>query len=282
MDTLWPNDDGRSWTYEQTYSDAITGQVIQNTVRLLLDGRDVVPGGIAVQNLRLDGPGGATKQLGQTDGMPAELSPFLATLWRSRPDLRVALDRHNERTVGQEQLTDGFHQLLIGEAAYSKTEHEISAYRRDVEATRSWLWLVSDLTIGNTFALQLVPDLADDVWLYGTITMWEAVTVPAGVFPECLRVDYRIDYGEAVCLDEYGQGLGGYRSETRGWIDYAPDVGPVSHYEEWIPFADFLWGNCPWQGYLGVAFTFGSLRLSSEQPTAVGQTSWGQIKGQFR
>ena len=55
--------------------------------------------------------------------------------------------------------------LLNGELTYRKTADEIAAWRCNLADTRAWLWLTSNLTIGNTFTLQLVPDLADDVIL---------------------------------------------------------------------------------------------------------------------
>jgi hypothetical protein len=295
MDSLWPNDDGHSWLYEQVYHDWYAGEVIENEVRLFFNGADTVPGGIVVQNLDVEILGaplaptsGSTDQgvkllSGDTD-VPAAADPFMRTLWKARPDLREAIrEKLDAGPAEPVRYPPGFYQLLLGEAAYRKSDEDIAAYRRDIEATKSWLWLVQDLTIGNTFEFQLVPDLADDVWLYGTLAAWEDIDVPAGHFAGCLRVDYRIDYGASICTDETGSELGGFSSETRGFVHFAPEVGPVNHGEEFIPFKEFLWGECPeWEIYQGVVFTSGSLRLMGEQPTAVKPTTWGRLRTLYR
>jgi hypothetical protein len=284
MDALWPNEDGRTWLYAQVFHDWFGGEVIENEVRLFFDGTDIVPGGIVVQDLKVEAtPAEFRPRLVGHDNPPAGADPFYRALWRSRPDLRDGIRAKLETLPpASERYPDGFYQVLIGEAAFRKSDEDIAAYRTDIEAMKAWIWLISDLTIGGTFSIQLVPDLADDVWLYGTVARWENVAVPAGTYTRCLRVEYLIDFGESVCTDENGNELGGFRSETRGFIDYAPEVGPVNHYEEWIPFVEFLWGDCPWQGFLGMVFTSGSLQLTAESPTPIQQTTWGRIKAAFR
>ena len=149
-----------------------------------------------------------------------------------------------------------------------------------VANTRSWLWLVSDLTIGNTFTLQLVPDLASNVLLHGTIAAIEPATVPAGTFEDCVRVDYLIDYGKSECVDDQGNVTGTSRSETRGYVHYAPLVGPVQSSEEFLRFAEAT-GTCAAPGDIGRVFARASLRLYSATVPAL-RTTWGRLKTVYR
>lgn len=291
MSELWPNDDGRSWQYEQVYHDWYLGEGVENQVRLYFDGTEVVPGGIEVQSLKIEvipGSLGAATPGAAKLAAPDEASsmddPFLRNLWRARPDLRAAItEKLKGESADPGRTPAGYYQILLHEAAYRESSDDIAGYRRDLESTKSWLWLVEELTIGTTFEIQLIPDIADDVWLYGTLAAWEDVQVPAGLFPGCLRVDYRIDYGVGICTDETGQELGGFTSETRGFIHYGPGVGPVDQNEEFIPFMEILWGECPgWEGYVGVAVSSGTLRLAAVQPTPIRQTTWGHLRATFR
>jgi hypothetical protein len=291
MSALWPNPDGWSWEYEQSFTENLWGfpEVVVNQARLYFDGYSSVPGGIEVQNLEVEISAppariAADKSGGLISKPPNTIrEPFLRTLWRARPDLRVAIENRSGSAALPNLNPPGFYQVLLGEAAYRKSETEIAAYRRDQVAMMSWLWLVSDLTIGNTFELQLVPDLADDVWLYGTIAAWEDVSVPAGFFEDCLRVDYRIDYGESICTDENGNETGAFRSETYGHIHYAPDVGPIESFETWIPISELIWGECPpGQEHIGEPFSEGTLQYTGGSPVPVVSTTWGSLRIGYR
>ncbi|MEO5616891.1 MAG: hypothetical protein ABIS67_03895, partial [Candidatus Eisenbacteria bacterium] len=144
--------------------------------------------------------------------------------------------------------------------------------------TRSWQWLISNLTVGSTFVLQLVPDLSSNVFLHGTVAAVESATVPAGTFPGCVRVDYLIDYGASNCTDSNGNVTGTSRGETRGYVHYAPDVGPVQSFEEYIPVAE-LTGSCG--SPVGAVAARTTMRLASPAVPAL-PTSWGRVKAIYR
>jgi hypothetical protein len=302
MSDLWPNDDGHSWVYYQIYREYLweEPQTIENEARIYLDGYAEVPGGITVQNLRIEviSPSPAVPSFASAPPLSAPVSrrsvswerapkpitdPFWRNLWWARPDLRAAIER---RASSGEMATTawppGYYQVLISAPNYRKTADDIGAWRSDQEAMESWMWLVSDLTIGRTFDLQLIPDLADDVWLHATVSAWEDVTVPAGSFPGCLKVDYTIDYGISTCTNEQGIETGQMRSETVGWIDYAPLVGPVRTHEEFIPEFELLWGSCFDVDHPGEPSDEGSLELTSTPPTPVQPTTWGRLKTLYR
>lgn len=287
MSALWPNADGTGWIYQQTYSEADWCGDIQasNEARFYFDGADVVPGGIVVQNLKVEVHGTAPSGFAIDAPSAVRGDPFYRTLWRARPDLREKIRAEAASGKIAPWPDSTFYLNLLHEAAYRKSDEDIAAYRRDQVAMKSWLWLESDLTIGHGFRIQLVPDLADDVWLYGTNAAWEDVEVPAGSFAGCLRVDYRIDYGEGVCTDETGTETGRFRSETRGWVHYAPDVGPLDCHEEFVPITEIIQGKCPFGDlgeHVGEICTTGDLRLLEIQPVPTRPTSWGRIRRDFR
>ena len=280
LDALWPSLDGLSWTYAQHYEEFdATPEVVDNHVRLFFDGTTVAPNGIEAQYLRQELISGApmvaiAAESGVTD-------PFLQHLWIARPDLRQRiLAKAGVAPCPELGPPAGAYTLLLnGEFAYRKTADEIAAWRCNAADTRSWLWLVADLTTGHEFTLQLVPDLANDIFLHGTVAGVEAVTVPAGTFGGAMRIDYVIDYGVSACTDEFGNPLGTSRAETRGYVHYAPAVGPVKSYEEFIPNAEQT-GNCVGPA-VGERESLASMALESAS-TPARRSTWGQIKTAYR
>ncbi len=272
MDELWPNQDGLGWSYAQHYESFSKPVVLDNQIRIFFDGVTVAPDGIQAQYLRhevLSGPA----LLSAPDDEVAD--PLLRQLWIARPDLRdrIRLAGASDGPCPAFAPPGSYSVLLNGELAYVKTADEIAALRCNLANTRSWLWLTSNLTLGHAFTLQLIPDLADDVFLHGTIGAIESVTVPAGTFADCVRVDYVVDYGTAEC-----GGAGTYRSETRGSIWYAPGVGPVECREEFIPTVEQT-GACG--GVVGLVDSRAALELTTAT-TPVRHTSWGRLKAAYR
>jgi hypothetical protein len=277
MDELWPNQDGLSWTYAQRYEDFEKPLVVENRTRIFLDGTVTAPTAIQAQYLRqelVSGPAFATSS------EPELTDPFLRQLWIARPDLRTKILQFESDADCPETTAPGSYGVFLsGELAYLKTSADIGAWRCNKNDTQAWLWLVSDVSIGSTFTLQLVPDLADNVFLHGEIAATEPVTVPAGTFKNCVRVDYRVDYGLTQCTDDQGNPVGSYRSETLGYVHYAPGVGPVQSLEEFIPVRERI-GDCsgPPVGAVAARVT---LQMDTT-PTPVRRASWGQIKLVYR
>jgi hypothetical protein len=279
MDALWPNEDGRSWRYDQHYESYDANQlVLDNQIRIFLDGTTVAPNGIQAQYLRQEVIAGPVTTTALATLVP---DAFLRSVWVARPDLQQKILNLLADSPCPENAPVGSYAVLLnGEFAYRKTAQEIAAWRCNAVDTRSWLWLVSDLTIGNTFTLQLIPDIATDIFLHGKIAAIESATVPAGTFDDCVRVEYVIDYGIVTCVDDAGAVIGTSRSETHGYIHYAPLVGPVESFEEFIRFAEAT-GTCAAPGDIGRVFARASLRLSS--PTVpVTRTTWGRLKASYR
>ena len=279
MDALWPNEDGRSWRYDQHYESFDVNQlVVDNQIRIFLDGTTVAPNGIQAQYLRQEVITGPVTTTALATLVPG---PFLRRVYEVRPDLQQKiLNLLADSPCPVNAPAGSYAVLLNGEFAYRKTAQEIAAWRCNAADTRSWLWLVSDLTIGNTFTLQLIPDIATDIFLHGKIAAIESATVPAGTFDDCMRVEYVIDYGTSDCVDESGAIIGTSRSETRGYIHYAPLVGPVESYEEFFRYAEAT-GTCAPPGDIGRVFARASVRLSS-LTVPVMRTSWGRLKAAYR
>jgi len=279
MDALWPNEDGRSWRYDQHYESFDVNQlVLDNQIRIFLDGTTVAPNGIQAQYLRQEVIAGPVAATALAALVPDE---FLRRVYEARPDLQQKILNSLADSPCPAYAPAGSYAVLLnGEFAYRKTAQEIAAWRCNLADTRSWLWLVSDLTIGNTFTLQLIPDLASNVFLHGRIAAIESATVPAGTFDDCVRVEYVVDYGTTECVDDGGAVIGTSRSETRGYIHYGPLVGPVQSYEEFIRFAEAT-GTCAAPEDIGRVFARATLRLNS-QTVPVTRTTWGRLKAAYR
>ena len=279
MGELWPNQDGTSWSYDQHYeSFDDNGLVVDNQIRIFFDGMTEAPTAIPAQYLRqalLSGPAGKSLNA----DLPAD--PFLRQLWIARPDLRSKIRQRLDDAACPMNVPEGRYTVLLnGEFAFLETASEIASWRCNLADTRSWLWLVSNLTIGNTFTLQLIPDLTSNVFLHGTIAAIEPATVPAGTFTDCVRVDYVVDYGTSECTDQGGSPSGTFRSETRGSIHFAPLVGPVACSEEFVNYVEAT-GTCVPPEDIGRVFARASLRLISGT-TASPPMSWGRLKTVYR
>ena len=279
MDQLWPNENGRSWRFDQRYQGfGVVPQLVDNQIRMIFEGPTVAPDGIDAQYLRQELISGAAAPALLADGVA---DPLLRDLWEARPDLRskirTSLDGYACPAFAP---PGGYATLMGGEFAYLKTATEIAAWRCNLANTRAWRWLTSSLSIGSTFMLQLVPDLASNVFLHGTVAAVEPATVPAGTYPNCVRVDYVIDFGTTSCADEEGNVTGTSRAQKLGYVHYAPDVGPVQSFEEFIPVAEVS-GTCGPPGHVGQVGSRTTLQLASPSVPLL-PTSWGRVKAIYR
>ncbi len=278
MSDYWPNTDGLSWRYDQHYEENDGDPVtVDNRLRLLFDGTTVAAGGVDAQYLRQELLAGAASRL-RLDAMVPD--PLLRTLWTARPELRDRILEASGAGCPGVHPPGSYAVLLGGEFAWKETATEIAAWRCNLDNTKSWTWLVSNVSVGNTFTLQLIPDLASDVMLHGTMAAIEDATVPAGTFHNTLRVDYVIDYGGSACTDDAGTPHGTYRSETHGFVRYAPGVGPVESYEEFIRYAEQS-DDCVAPSEIGRVTASASLKLSSG-PVPVRPMSWAGVKTLYR
>ncbi len=150
----------------------------------------------------------------------------------------------------------------------------------------TWTYLTSDLTPGATFVQQLIPEIVDDVFLYGAVgAVGVSVTTLAGTFDDAVRVDYLIDLGVNGSMDEWGNLIGESHGEIRGHVHYVPGVGPVEMLEESLPYVSIDCGTneCPpeWIQWLGQVVETQTLSLS-DAPVPTEDVSWSEAKALFR
>jgi len=265
LERAWPNEDGRAWEYAATertwwggYSDSLyptPGDVPSLTigqVAALLESHPIGDGATTtkyVYGLRFNGMittgSGAVGQ-----NLESTLSPdtsaasalvsnqalssegFLARLASARPDLRSRIERLRpslRRNAGAAVSVIGGPMLLMS-YAWARTLEWIGSYGA-LNTDVAWKYLVANLTTGSEFTLQLVPDLADDVFLHGRMLAPMTIVTESGTYSRALVCAYLVDFGLSAATDPDGNELGYRREYTYGAIAYARDIGPVFCYE---------------------------------------------------
>jgi hypothetical protein len=278
--SIWPHEDGTGWSYRVTgrswdqpppvfYSspedvpvltmkEAIralrkdpTGpnpETSTGSYRLQFNGSVTTMSGVTRQNLEetLVPDVGVMPQPGPTSsGTQASVAiaqsagpAFLQLLRRARPDLANKIGLRASSLATQSAAASLRPTLLHG-YAWEQTDQWIGTYG-DLNQQIAWIFLTPDLRPGSGFSLQLVPELANDVFLYAQVIGWRSVGTDAGTFPHALEVAYLVDFGVSQATDQDGDPLGYSRSYLYGTIDYVAGVGPVHSYERsQIPF-DFV------------------------------------------
>jgi hypothetical protein len=282
LESLWPNDDGIKWTYDfagwdlgnppMAASDTWDGEAT-----LTLAGTTETPGGTA-QNL----VGWHTAATPATAGL--HLTALQRNLWRARPDLHARIAAHAKRQPPRLAAVDWV-PVLLNPGPFMKLTDRIEMWQ-DVWDHPTWLYLTNSLGNGQMFTEQLLPELADDVFLHGTVADNNAmITTPAGVFNNAVKIDYEVDYGESTLLDEQAQPIGTTHARTIGWVVYVPGVGPVDMQEEFIPYnqVDCSPGECPQEilDQVGDVFLHLTMQLNAG-PVAVEEKPWGAVKQLYR
>lgn len=259
LEDYWPHLPGASWTYDRIDIEWKPQAIERRTTVRFEIGAPTTVGSVVAQPLDVT-----------VDGLPAERNgAFTAQLARARPDLGRRL---RGAAAG---APSGL--VLLDAALVRIAADEIAAYRES-PPMRSWIYLTPDLAPGATFHLQLVPDLADSVFLDGRVVGPTDISTPAGGFDAALRVAYVIDYGWAAVFEDTVQ-VGRVRSRTRGEMFWARGVGPVLVRETFRPY-DEVEGTPP---PAPLDSTFAELRLESYvlDPTSVVPTSWSAIKRRY-
>ena len=250
--TIWPNEDGRFWTFDlvqRTWSEPgvpvyarpedvppITlddveafldvdrpGSNIVTEVglyRLRFAGMAEIPGGRLVQNL--------FEEIAElVPGKPAREGTFedalLARIARARPDLREKIAARFGGEIPSSTQSLEWPLILHG-GAWEKTLWEIGTYG-DLDDQLAWLYLDADLQPRTEFEFQLIPALADDVFLLCRILGRTTIDTRIGRLRGALECLYVVDYGVAPYFD--GEVAGYFRLVDYGVVTYVPDVGPV-------------------------------------------------------
>ena len=269
LESLWPNPDGLRWEYEFHITGIINGKDFTSPASLQLAGQVETPGGTA-QIL-----------IGEHDG-PPDLNPapvrdpLLRAVWQARPDLRAASVARNDVSSGGSTWAP----LLLHDGYFMKNAINIQMWQPSWNHP-TWTYLTSDLGVGATFTQQLIPEIADDVFLHGTVSDIDAtVSTIAGTFEHAVKMTYRIEYG-------WGDGLpdgtmARFRMETIGHVHYVPDVGPVDLREEFMLLEiDCAPTTCPqeWQDRVGTSLQ--TITLSLTGTVGVEARTWSQVKSLY-
>lgn len=257
MANLWPNDDGRWWRYtaelrglqgedwsalppgvtpmgvtaadaRRLFGDPVdyTDVTDQYDYRLQFNGTITTQSGVTAQNLEatVGYPRGAT---GATGG-DAFRAALLSRIAAARPDLRARLAARGVRPAIAEAVP--ISPYFIHGHAWRKAPTWIGTYG-DLDTFPAWKFLDSDLREGKSFEVQLVRELADDIWLRVLVGDHVAALLPDGRTETGLRVWYLIDFGVSQQTNESGQVVGTYRQFDYGQVIWVPAVGPVRDVE---------------------------------------------------
>ena len=260
LDDLWPNDNGHSWSYDLRYNQAPFGilpfprvyptpeqvppvpkpeDVVSYLGEILPVGTlETADYGLAFDGMTTTQSGATGQNLVET----AELTKgtrtkfvsdfrarFLAQVARARPDLRNAI-RALDDTIPPEVY---FTPLLLHGGAWEKTAEYIGTYG-DLDRDLAWLYLKADTRQGATFRLQLIKEIASDVYLNG----WIVPRRLRDSHGKAVQVIYVIDYGISQATDQSGNLIGYLASTTYGSVTYVPGIGPVSSVERFATTDD--------------------------------------------
>jgi hypothetical protein len=281
LESLWPNLDGARWDYRITAVSAFDpeGNFTKDDAVLHFAGTVETPGGTAQ---RLEGHHGLGTPSAAAS-KAANLPPLLRTVWRARPDLRAAITAHGSEIASDE---DTWWPLLLHTGPFFENPTNIEMWQL-IWSHPTWTYLTDDLQVGSSFTQQLIPEIADDVFLHGRVESIDAtVTTVSGTLSHAVRIEYRVDYGWAEPPPDTGVPAGArYHSETRGSVDYVPGIGPVALLEDFIPYVEVECGHlgCPqeWLDQLGQSWQ--TLELSLIRSTvALTPRSWSQVKATYR
>jgi len=248
LENAWPNDDGLGWTYDffhRQWPDTTTPPLANFTIddadsmlalvapmgtptdahiwRNVFEGMATTESGATGQNLQgyyyRDVEGGVRRW------EPVD-KPSLAE--RLVPPRRATLDEIAARRICCVGAL-----LIEGGPGWVKTEELIGSYG-DLDQRLSWKWLEADLAPGARFTFQLVPALADGVYLHAEAREVHDLSTPYGDFENALSVNYMIDHGESVIVGESGEEIGRFQSWKFGRMEFVPEIGPVYCLERFV------------------------------------------------
>ena len=268
LENLWPNDDGHLWVYDiaqrtwdsppiHFYSNPADvppapslafvaellrrhpggrNQVIETAgYTMQFQGLRTTLSGATGQNLvsavlNLAGIQGQAASGSETASRPGG---FMVALRTARPDLapRIAASMR----MGQEASPGRAPQAVLEPTflfgyVWEKTREYIGSYG-DLNTSLAWKYLVADVKPGSTFHMQLVPDLANDVFLHARVLREGMAFSGVGSIRSAIEVLYVVDFGVSTFTDADGNAVGHTRMYSYGTITYAPRIGPVAAYE---------------------------------------------------
>jgi len=250
LSEVWPNDDGRSWTYSSVsrtwdpptlvYFPTVASvpSVTFDTVAAVFASRPVGanPQVSTTQFvLRFNG----TQLLGS--GLVAQvlegIVPPLASGARSYAPPSLAMGPAGLGIGPPSPSFNGPARFL--HPGYWRRNSDWIATHDPVttDTLPNWKYLEADLSPGHEFVSQIVPNLSPDVLLHARVVRLLTVLTPTGAVARGIEVQYFIDWGISVVTDDNGGFLGFQRPFSCASVQYAPGVGPVSDDERSLLYA---------------------------------------------
>jgi len=266
IDNIWPNEDQMRWSYAYTWDEDLFWSMVtypdsndvpplpdwrkisdllgtplvgdsvvsaHGTYRMVFNGLATAGGGVTAQNLEesfeFNGSGAAP-----TVAMGSAEAEFLRRLHIARPDLA---DKLPTALLAEEpgQSITARDPLLIHGGVWEKTSEWIGTYG-DLDDLLAWKFLTDRLRPGTEFTHQLIPSLADDVYLHCRIVRELTVETKEGDFKKAIECLYLVDFGVSQTFNPGGAAEGYARPIIYGSVIYAPTLGPVYCHER--PLAD--------------------------------------------
>jgi hypothetical protein len=120
--------------------------------------------------------------------------------------------------------------IFLHGGAWEKSSSGIVMYG-PFDQDPAWRYLTSNLRVGSSFSLQLLPGIAPNAYLHGTVYRQISAETELGTFKKALDCLYIVDYGITAVTDLQGEIMGYVRNMALGRVIYAPTVGPVYSYE---------------------------------------------------
>ncbi len=275
---IWPHSDGNTWTFDVTYQEYHNPEEIiarldtsnyddipsmhtlhtqlqeslpgslsfaaSGLYQLAFDGQVVTESGVTAQNvsqiyyLEMDNQNSPQICLAQETS-----DPLLQLIYQSRPDLRQTIGPLlNAEIKNIENLSPP---MFLGGYAFAFEDTGYFGYG-DLNENHSWIYLDSSLEVGTEFAIQLVPMITDDIWLYGRIWSKGSLVVNGNEFEKVVECMYLLDLGMQHLIDEEGNDIGDCHPYIYGTTHFAPGVGPVRGLERrMLPPNPSLQDNIP-------------------------------------
>ena len=265
IENIWPNEDQTAWAFDYTwdenpywsivtYPDSIDvpplpdwrkissllttpllGDSIitaHGTYRMAFNGMATAGGGVTAQNLE------ESFEFTRSGAAPVAMpvsgeAEFLRRLQIARPDLANKLPG-TELAPEAAQLV-ARNPILIHGGVWEKTSSWIGTYG-DIDALLAWKFLTDNLRPGSEFTFQLLPSMADNIYLHCRIDRQLTVKTAVGDLKKAIDCLYLVDLGNSQVFNPTGGSQGYARGIIYGRVIYAPSVGPVYCHER--PLAD--------------------------------------------
>jgi hypothetical protein len=211
LDEVWPNDDGRSWSFDLA-GRKWSQQAVPTAQPIELPSSDALwielwstptpePDASCSATLRLRFDGMLTTDSGVTaQNLTESIDPPLPAGWRS--------------------LT-----FLHG-CAWERTDAWIGGYG-DVDRALAWVFLDAGLRRGHHFAHAIAPTMDPDLMLHGWVRAIHDFELNGGEYLDCIEVLYCLDFGVQAYGSEDGGQSGYVRPYHVGVVVYAPGIGPI-------------------------------------------------------